>query len=100
MRLPKTVNICGKTYTVHGNKKEWGGCCCTGSQTIGIGTAKNQSSHRKFTNLIHEVLEAIALERRLRYEASDEESVFVMTHKQFDDYARDVATALKPMVNK
>ncbi len=98
MRLPKTVQISGKTYTVVKKPKKWGGTCQTGSQTIGVGTAKNQNAERIFNNFIHEVLEAITLERKLRYEAADDEMVFVMTHKQFDDYARDFATAIRPMV--
>ena len=98
MKFPKTVQISGKTYKVVTNPKVWGGICKTGKQLIGIGTKRNQSAQRKFGNFLHEVLEANALERSLRYEASDEELVFVMTHKQFDDYARDVATSLWPIV--
>lgn len=69
MKLPKAVNICGKTYKVKKNNTCWGGSCQTGEQKIEVGTARNQSSQRKFTNFIHEVLEAVTLERRLRYEA-------------------------------
>lgn len=97
MRLPKTVNISGKTYIVNKNKKIWGGSCRNGSQKIVVGTSQDQSSQRIFTNYVHEVLEAVTLERKYRYEAGDEEVVFVMTHKQFDAFAKDVATALKPM---
>jgi len=98
MRLPKTVQISGKIYKITKDPSRWGASCRTGSQKIVIGTAKNQSLHRRFTNFTHEVLEAVALERRLRYEAGDDEIMFVMTHKQFDDYAKDVATAFMPLV--
>ncbi len=100
MRLPKKVNISGKSYSVRRNRTQWGGSCRTGAQEIVVGTASNQSAERKFTNFAHEVMESVALERSLRYEASDEEIVFVMNHKQFDDYACDVATALFPLMKK
>lgn len=98
MRLPKKVQISGKTYNVRANPKKWGGRCRTGKQEIGVGTAKNQSGERILTNYIHEVLEAVTLERKLRYEASDDEIVFVMTHKQFENFAEDVTTALRPII--
>jgi len=98
IKLPKAVNICGKTYSVHSDKNRWGGSCSTGSQKIVVGTAQDSSSHRRFTTLVHEILEGVFLERRLRYEAPDEEIVFVMTHKQFSDCAMDVATAIMPMI--
>ena len=100
MRLPKTVQISGKTYTVKKNDKRWGGSLRTGSQEIVVGTEKDQSSHRIFNNFTHEIIEAVTLERKLRYEAADDEIIFVMTHKQFDDFAKDVATAIRPMIKK
>lgn len=100
MKLPKTVNISGKIYTVGKDKSSWGGSCATGKQTIAVGTARDRSSQRTFTTFVHEVSEAVCLERRLRYEASDDEAIFVMSHKQFADYCMDVATALWPIVKK
>ena len=96
MRLPKTVNISGKTYTVDRDENRWGGLCSTGRQRIVVGTARDQTAQRIFTNYIHEVLEGVLLERKLRYESADDEVVFIMTHKQFDNFAKDVATALMP----
>lgn len=98
MRFPKAVQISGKQYSIKLDNARWGGTCQTGKQEIGVGTKRNQSGQRKFENFLHEVLEATALERNLRYEAADEEIVFVMTHKQFDDFAQDVATALWPIM--
>ena len=98
MRLPKTVQISGKTYTVHGAKNSWGGSCSTGSQKITVGTARNTTRHRRLTSLVHEILEAVFLERRLRFESADDDVVFVMNHKQFSDYAMDVTTAIEPML--
>jgi len=100
MKLPKTVQISGKTYTVKKISDKWGGTCRTGRQVITVGTARDQTGERVCANYIHEVLEAVALERKLRYEAADEEMVFVMTHKQFDDYAKDVAMAIRPMIKE
>ena len=97
MKLPKTIQISGKQYSVKLNSNRWGGRCITGKQEISVGTQKNQSSQRIFSNFVHEVLEANALEKHLRYEAADDELVFVMTHKQFDDYAKDVAASLWPI---
>ena len=98
LKLPKTVQISGKTYNVRRDKKRWGGTGRTGKQEIVVGTRNDQSSHRKFENYVHEVAEVVACERHLRYEASDEEVVLVMNHKQFDAFANDVAAALWPMV--
>ena len=98
MKLPQKVQICGRSYTVRRLSTEWGGNCATGSQTIGIGTARNQSAGRVCANFIHEVLECAAMEQKLRYESSDSEIMFVMTHKQFDSYANDVSTALFPLL--
>lgn len=98
MRFPKTVQISGKRYSIKLDDSRWGGRCQTGKQEIGIGTQKNQSSQRKFANFVHEILEATSLERHLRYEAADGEMMFVMTHKQFDAYAKDIALSLWPMV--
>lgn len=100
MKLPKTANISGKTYTVRGNPKTWGGTGRKGKQEIVVGTHRSQKPERIAENYIHEVIECVAVERRLRYEANDEELVFVMNHKQFDDLAADVATALRPVMKK
>ena len=75
----------------------WGGRCRTGAQEIGVGVKGNQSAQRKTNNYVHEVMEAVAMERDMRYEASDGEIMFVMTHKQFTSFADDVSVALSPM---
>ncbi len=98
LKLPETIQISGKQYAVKQNKSRWGGTCETGKQEISVGTKKNQSSQRIFGNFIHEVLEATAMEKSMRYTASDDEILFMMTHKQFDDYAKDVASSLWPIM--
>lgn len=98
MKLPKTVQISGKTYAVRKDNKIWGGNGGTGRQEIVVGTRKDQSTQRKFENFMHEVTELVAAEHSLRYESADEEIKFVMSHKQFDRFASDVATAIFPMM--
>ncbi len=100
LRLPKTVNISGKIYKVVKNKKRWGGVGKKGKQEIGVGTAGSQSVARKFENFMHEVTELVACERHFRYEASDEEIMFVMNHKQFDAFSNDISIAIWPMIRK
>lgn len=98
MRLPKKVNISGKTYTVRQDKNLWGGNGGTGRQEIVVGTRKDVTTERKFESFIHEVAELAAAEQFVRFEASDEGIVFVMDHKQFNRFASDIATAIMPMV--
>lgn len=100
MRLPKTVQISGKKYTVRKDNTTWGGKGGTGRQEIVVGTKSDQSAARQFENFVHEVAELSAAEQSLRYEASDEEIVFVMNHKQFNSFANDIATAIMPMVKR
>ncbi len=100
MRLPKTVNICGKNYSVHKNTNKWGGDANTPRQEIFVGTKKNQSEHRKFENYLHEVMEIIACERNIRYEGTinDDEKRFVMNHQEFDNFVGDISAAIFPMI--
>ncbi len=98
LKLPKTVNISGKTYKVSKDSQSWGGCSGNGAQEMVIGTEKDRSRERIFATFIHEVCESVTMERNLRYLSTDDECIFVMTHKQFDDFATDVSAALWPMI--
>lgn len=100
MRLPKTVQISGKRYTVRKDNTIWGGNGCTGKQELVVGTRSDQSTARQFENFVHEVAELSAAEQSLRYNASDDEILFVMTHKQFNSFANDIATVLFPMIKE
>lgn len=100
LRLPESVMISGKPYKVKKNPKRWGGNAHSGPQTITVGTARDQSAQRKFDNYVHEVAEAVTIERNLRFTATDDDVKFVMDHKQFDNFAVDIATALWPMIKK
>lgn len=100
MRLPKTVNICGKTYKVKENRKLYDSRGSTLKQTIQVGCA-SKKAERRFENFIHEIMEIIACERGCRYgKGVSDDCVFVMNHKQFDNYAVDVAMSLRPMIKR
>ncbi len=96
MRLPRTVNICGKTYIVRRNSASVHSSGGTHPQKMIIGT-KGNSPERVFESYLHEVLELVACELHLRYKAADDDIMIIMTHKQFDDFAANIATAVGPM---
>ena len=100
MKLPKTINICGKTFAVVRDRKLYGGKGSTASQKITIGT-KYPKNERHFENFIHEVAEVIACEREYRYgDGHSENSVFVMNHKEFDVFIQDFAAVLKQVIKE
>ena len=76
MKLPKTVQINGKTYTVRKNPDSEDGRGTTFAQLVEVGT-KNQSDERQFDTFLHEVAELIACEKNLRYgDGHSETSIF------------------------
>ncbi len=99
MRLPRTVNICGKKFAVSKDFKSYHSSGGTHVQKMIVG-AKGASPERVFESYLHEVLELIACELHIRYTAADDDVVIVMTHKQFDSFAANTATALMPLLNK
>lgn len=96
MKLPKKVNICGKTYTVDQNDLVADSYGRTGPQLIVIGTEFGMPE-RIWDSFVHETAELIMAENNFRYEC-DGEYRFVMDHKEFDKFAVDLAMALFPMV--
>ncbi len=98
MRFPKKVSISGKTYSVGQDKTKWGGHGHTSTQHLVVGTRSDQTEERKFENFMHEVAEMVACEQHSRYEASDDEVVFVMNHRQFDRFVSDISSVVYPMV--
>ena len=98
MRLPKTVQICGKTYNVTKNAEKENGRGRTFAQQIEVGT-KDQTAERCFSTFVHEVAELVCCENNYRYgDGRSETSVFVMSHKEFERFIDDVAIAIRPMV--
>lgn len=100
MELPKTVNICGMTYGVKTNNKSYDGTGSTCNPHIVVGT-KSKNNERYWEIFFHEVMEVAACERGYRYGGGhSENAVFVMNHKEFDNFSRDIAVALRPMIEK
>lgn len=97
MRLPTKVNICGKSYQVRRNHKNYDSSGETFKQKITV-SVKGQSVERVFDNYLHEVIEVVACEQKSRFTAADDDVVFVMNHKQFDQFCSHVASAIYPMV--
>jgi len=98
MELPKTVQICGVTYPVRTNSRSYDGAGSTSFPGITVGT-KSKNPQRHWEILLHEVMEIAACERGYRYGAGiSDHSVFVMTHKEFNNYSADVAAAIRPMM--
>ena len=96
MKLPKTVEISGKTYKVN-ERTVSNSSGRTYKQEVVVGI-KSQSEERIFENYLHEVSELVACEQSTRFTASDDEVVFVMNHKQFGSFVNDIATAIRPML--
>lgn len=98
MRLSKTVQICGMTYPVKTNNKSYDGGGSTTNPHLTVGT-KSKNKERYWEILVHEIMEVAACERGYRYGGGISKcSVFVMSHKEFDNFSRDVATAIRPML--
>ncbi len=100
MKIPKKVTICGKVYKVSLDKTTGNSSGYTWPQTIKVGAIKSQSTERRFENYVHEIVELVTCEHKTRFEAADDEIVFVMDHKQFSNLCVSVASALYPMVSK
>lgn len=98
MRLPKTVNISGMTYPVKTDITSYDGGGSTSHPCITIGT-KSRNNERHFEILVHEIMEVAACERGYRYGSGvSVGSVFVMNHNEFDNFSKDVAAAIRPMI--
>ncbi len=100
MKLPKTVNISGKTYNVLKDSNRENGTGRTFKQEITVGT-KDQSAERHFETFLHEVAELTCCENNYRYgDGHSETSVFVMNHKEFERFIGDIAMAIGPMLKE
>lgn len=100
MRIPKTVQISGITYPVGMDKTSYDGGGSTSKPRITVGT-KSKNNERHWEIFLHEVMEIAACERGCRYGGGlSDGSVFVMSHKEFDNFSRDIATAIRPMIKE
>ncbi len=97
MRLPKTVDICGKTYKVKADPESDGGTVDSDKLIITIGTSTPLEVPE---NIVHEFGEAIMMERDFRYAAEREQPEnehyrFVLDHKEWQLFCKDLAIALR-----
>ena len=100
MKIPKTVDICGKTFSVCKDKNTYLSHGDTWEQRIIIGV-EEQGSERKFDALVHEIAELVCCEKNYRYgDGHSERSVFVMNHKEFEHFISAVAVAIYPMIKE
>lgn len=98
MRLPKKVQICGMTYPVKIDNTSYDGGGSTTNPQLTVGT-KSKNEERHWEILVHEIMEVAACERGYRHgEGISDGSIFVMSHKEFDNFSRDVATAIRPLL--
>ena len=94
MKIPQTIILCGKTYKVKKDPKSYDGKGSTATCEMTVGT-KNKNPERQFEIFLHEVMEIIAVEHDVRYGYDGGNGlIFVMSHKEFDNYTVDVAAAL------
>ena len=100
MKLPKTVQISGITYPVKTDNTSYDGDGSTSSPEITVGT-KSKNEERKLEIFIHEVMEVAACERGYRFGSGVSDGCrFVMNHNEFDNFAKDISTAIRPMINQ
>jgi hypothetical protein len=96
MKLPKSVNICGKEIPLKEKRKEGGGSFDFRKPIITIGTKYEIDIPETF---LHEILEAILVERMFRYQlrgvGDNGDYLFVFNHEQFNIICSDLANALK-----
>ncbi len=98
MKIPKKMQICGISYPIKTDKTSYDGGGSTATPEIVVGT-KSRDNDRIWEILLHEVMEVAACERGYRYGSGvSGGSRFVMTHKEFDNYSKDVASAIRPML--
>ncbi len=98
MKIPKTIKICGKTYTVTKDPKFEHGRGKTFKQEIIVGTC-GQTDERVFDTFLHEVAELVCCENNYRYgDRQSETLMFVMSHKEYERFISDVANAIYPLL--
>lgn len=98
MKIPKSVNICGKRYTVKLNPEHDGGSGDSEKLLIEVGTSDPSEVAE---NLVHEIGEMIMATRDFRYvpEKDDEfdngDYRFFLNHKDWELFAKDLSIALQ-----
>ena len=98
MKLPKTVQIGGRTWRVERNLSIDGGEFFTHPGLIRIGRVANDE--QVIQVLIHEILEAILVEGHHRYEHPAEDHLFVFRHIDLCRIHKELYAALKPILRE
>ena len=101
MRLPKTVNIGGKKYTVRRDESQGEGYGHANIETrIIIVGSKDRRPELAFETFIHEVVEASLLENEFSYHRNANPDIYFykMDHAEMSRLAGDVACAIRPMM--
>ncbi len=102
MKLPRKITIAGVSYEIILTNKISGGEFNCLKQVIKVGTKGTQDW--QFQVLIHEIIEAIFVERNHRYELcnikDNEHFLFNFSHDEFDNICKDIAFALRGLICK
>jgi hypothetical protein len=101
MKLPKTVIIGGREWTVTTNPKINGASSNNNKTRMEIGTAGG--TENACQNFLHEVIESILDERMKRFqqpyaEPNNGHYVFVFNHAEFEEMVKDIYLALKGII--
>jgi len=99
MKLPAKVTISGIDYKVVKNPNRDGAHVNDETLTIEIGTFGGEA----LNNFLHETIEAILRDNRLRYRNGYADTgstgyIFVFTHKEFNNIIPQIATAIKEIL--
>ncbi len=101
MKINNQLLIAGVTYEIRKDPKDFGGHFDAGKQIIWIGTKGKKDYQLQV--FCHEVIEAILAEKNYRYQLNDfkdnEHYRFLFTHDEFDNICKDIALALKDVIN-
>ena len=96
MKLPKTVQICGREFKVIIVKGHSGGSFSVDTNTIKIGSKYPVEMKESF---VHEIIEAVFVMRGMRYklyeEARSSDYLFSFKHEEFQNAVIDIVIALK-----
>ena len=102
MRLPQHINIVGQPYSVKRTHDDDGSSFSNRDCSIAMGFHRSAKDLEMFEHFLHEVAEATLVELRMRYSTFDSNSqyVFVLSHKEFGIFIREMAGSLLPMLRK
>ena len=97
MRIPRKILICGTEHKVITDPTYNGGDWDGDKKTITIGTSCPADVAE---NLLHEIVEACAATRDLRYAierevVDNEHYLFSFDHNKYEQLVKDIAAALK-----